>query len=352
MIRLLNAKRFTPIGVDLGSRSVKLIQFHAERSELAESVRWDLPSQDDGAEAGQPGEKYTEAIRQAREGRRFHGRDAVLSLGHNQLFLQNIRVEQLAGDALTARVHQEAANRLPYPVQEAEIRYIETIDVRQADSLLREVILLACHRPALDALLAAVEGAGLRPVGVDIEPAAMLRSYTAQFRRDEDKKQSAAFVHFGYSSSCVVISEDGNIRFIKYIDRGGLHLDDAVAHHLQMQPAEAAALRRHNGDRRSDQQDPEIARSVSEATRPVLEQWATEIARCLRYHSVTFRGKPLSRLILGGGEATPQLAESLTSRLNLKCELGDPLRGFSAPPTAGRKGQWDIAAGLALRELN
>ena len=36
---------------------------------------------------------------------------------------------------------------------------------------------------------------------------------------------------------------------------------------LRMELAEATSLRKHNGDRRSDMQDPEVARSVSEAIR-------------------------------------------------------------------------------------
>ncbi len=33
-------------------------------------------------------------------------------------------------------------------------------------------------------------------------------------------------------------------------------------------------------------------------------------------------------------------------------ELGNPLRPFERGPAAGRLGQWDVAAGLALREVN
>jgi type IV pilus assembly protein PilM len=70
---------------------------------------------------------------------------------------------------------------------------------------------------------------------------------------------------------------------------------------------------------------------------------------CVRYHSVTFRGQPLSRLVIGGGEAAPALAEELAARLDLKCELGDPLRNFELAIQTGRRGQWDLAVGMALR---
>jgi hypothetical protein len=57
-------------------------------------------------------------------------------------------------------------------------------------------------------------------------------------------------------------------------------------------------------------------------------------------------------LVLSGGEATPQLLETLSKQLDLKCELSDPFRSVPTTGNLGRKGQWDVAAGLAMKELN
>jgi type IV pilus assembly protein PilM len=56
--------------------------------------------------------------------------------------------------------------------------------------------------------------------------------------------------------------------------------------------------------------------------------------------------------MLGGGEATETLAEWLSTRLDLPCGVGNPLRPFGENHAAGRAGQWDVAAGLALRETH
>ena len=157
------------------------------------------------------------------------------------------------------------------------------------------------------------------------------------------------FINVGSSTTTVVIARGSDAMFVKYIDVGGKDLDEAVARNLSMKQGEAAALRRHNGDRRADQRDPEIARGVAESTRPILERLAGELSMCIRYYSVTFRGQPLSQMVVGGGEASDTLAEWLGARLDMKCEAGDPLRSFQAPPMPGRLGQWDIATGLALR---
>jgi type IV pilus assembly protein PilM len=73
---------------------------------------------------------------------------------------------------------------------------------------------------------------------------------------------------------------------------------------------------------------------------------------CVRYHSVTFRGRPLERFVLGGGEAAESLLELLTKRVGLTGELSDPFRMYSRSGKTGRTCHWDIAAGLALRESN
>lgn len=351
MVGWIASRRCSPIGVDIGSRSVKLLQFDASCRRVRAAARWDLPPAERDA-GPQDDAQVVEAIRQARQRREFRGREAVLCLGANRLFVQNVRVAPAPGEDLAKLVRVEAAGRLPFSHEEADIHYLEAADVHQSDTVRREVIVLACHRPALDRILALAEDAGLRPVAVDVEPAAMLRCYSRQFRRDDDQQRKIMLVNVGASNTMVVIARGVHAMFIKYIDVGGNQLDEAVARHLRMSPADAAALRRHNGDRRADQRDPEVTRGIVESLRPVLDRLANELALCLRYYSVTFRGQPISQIVLGGGEATPSLAEWLATRLSLPCEAGDPLRLFEPTAPTGRAGQWDVAAGLALREPN
>jgi type IV pilus assembly protein PilM len=349
MVAWLSRQRRGPIGVDIGSRSVKLLQFDAARSRVCDAARWELPAEP-AAKADRQDERVAEAIRHAREGRNFRGHDAVFCLSAGGLFVQNIRVAPASGDELTKIVHFEAAGRLPFGSEEAEVRYVEADDVRQGDTVRREVILLASRRPLLDRLLGVAKQAGLRPAAIDVEPAAVLRCYARQLRRDDEPQRRMMFINVGASNTMAVIARGADTMFVKYIDIGGRHFDEAVARDLKLSPGDAGALRRHNDDRPAQDRDPEIARGVGDAVRPVLERLSQQLALCLRYYSVTFRGQPLAQAVLGGGEATETLAEWLSARLDLPCELGNPLRPFGESHAAGRAGQWDVAAGLALRE--
>ena len=91
--------RCGPIGVDIGSRSVKLLQLSADRTEVVDSARWDLPT-DPAPDEARHNEAVAEAIRRAREGRDFRGREAVFCLGGTDLFVQNIRVAPSDGEQL------------------------------------------------------------------------------------------------------------------------------------------------------------------------------------------------------------------------------------------------------------
>lgn len=351
MVGFHSSKRGGPIGIDLGSRVIKLLQLSGDRSRVVDAVRHELPPVE-GLRLEQQADRLTDALRQARQGSEFVGRDAVLCLGGDQLYVQNIRVPKASGDELDRIVRAEAEGKLPFAAREAEIRFLEAADVRQGDVIKREVVLLACHQPILERVLSIVVRAGLRPVAVDIEPAAVLRCYSQQFRRDEDKRQRSLLVHVGASSTAVVIAQGGDALFIKYVETSGRTLDEAVAKHLKLGLTEAAALRRQHADCQADRRDEEVTRSMAEAVRPIVDRLIGELSLCLRYHSVTFRGQPVARVILGGGEATHELAETLTTRLDIPCELGEPWRLFQATKSLGRQCQWDVATGLSLRQVN
>jgi type IV pilus assembly protein PilM len=352
MVRWLPRRRYSPIGVDIGARSIKLVQLSGDRSRLIEAARVELPPLPEDAAAEQQAERISDGLRRGLADREFYGRETVCCLSDRQLFLQSLRVPKQSGTQLDRLVAQEAAGRVPFPLDEGELRFLEAADVRQGDQTLREVIVFVVQRSVLSQSLAIVEKAKLLPVAVEVEPAALVRSYAAQFRRDDDRQARTLLVHIGYSRTAALVAQGDELLFAKYIDVGGQHFDLAVARHLKMDLHEAVTLRKHNGDRRVDQQDPEVARSIAEATRQMLERLTSELAMCVRYHSVTFRGQPIVRMVVGGGEATSSLVETLSKHLDMKAELSDPFRSLPTIPNLGRKGQWDVAAGLAMRQLN
>jgi hypothetical protein len=86
-----------------------------------------------------------------------------------------------------------------------------------------------------------------------------------------------------------------------------------------------------------------------------MEELGREIALCLRYYSVTFRGqRPQKLKLLGGEAADPLLLGVLNASLGIPVEAGRPLFSvdtsrMDACDRMGFGSEWATAFGLALK---
>lgn len=348
MIAWPKLSRPRPIGIDIGTASVNLLQLDPAASRVAEFGRWQLSSAPGTSDRN---EEIVDAVKSLREARRFRGRTAVVGLTPPDLVIVSIRIPHAAPEDRDALIRNEVAGRLPFPIQEADLRHLDVGEVRQGDSHRRELIVFACHRPQLDQQLELFDRAGVVIAAIDPQPLAILRAFKRQERRKSDATARLMVIHIGATETGVIIAQGNDVRFVKYVDMGGQDFDRAASLALGIGLRDAAAMRARDTNRSEDNED-ELNRSINDAVRPVLEDLAREIGMCIRYHSVTFRGRPIDRVVLSGSEATESLRQSLETRLELGVALGNPLRSYEQPQNAGRLGVWDVATGLALREVS
>src|SRR5439155_14233980 len=158
---------------------------------------------------------------------------------------------------------------------------------------------------------------------------------------------------------------------VKPVDIGGHQITEAVSRKLGISLLEAAALRRRLMEQQSSavagagagaatntsasaKRDP-VAQAVFDATRGTMEELGREIALCLRYYSVTFRGQRPTRVKLIGGEASdPDLLASLQAALPIPADAGRPLHSIDTSrmkpdDRRGYMSEWAVALGLGLK---
>jgi hypothetical protein len=97
--------------------------------------------------------------------------------------------------------------------------------------------------------------------------------------------------------------------------------------------------------------------TVHDALRAEVEALGREIALCLRYCSVTFRGlRPHSAVVVGGQAYDPAIVKLLGSQLNVECTVGQPLQGLDISHAGfdgrrrGALAEWAVAGGMAIRD--
>jgi Tfp pilus assembly PilM family ATPase len=257
---------------------------------------------------------------------------------------------------LPAAVAFEARNVFPFDTDLAQIRHLPAGDVRQGSETRHETIVLAAMNEEVDRFVEQFHGSGAVIQSLDIEPCAAYRSIERFIRRREDEQDVHVLVDVGWRRSTVVIGRGRDIAFIKPIDIGGKQLHEAVARNLGLSHDEAVSLRRRLAETSAvdGARDP-VRQAMSDATRSIVEELGREIALCLRYYSVTFRGARPSRMRLVGGESCDSsLLGLLNAALPIPVEAGRPLYSVntSRMKPADRRGmmsEWTVALGLALK---
>lgn len=354
-----------PIGLDIGADSVKMLQVEpvGEHLSVVASARMPIPDEVRG-DAGQHMAYAADLVREMLQTQPFVGKRVVACLPRQVVQIKNVRLPLIPAAELSAAVDFEARNIFPFDVANARMHYVVAGEVRQGTEVRQEVIAFAAQNEHIDTFVEQLHKSGAVIESLDIEPCALHRCYERYIRRRDDENDVCVLVDVGLRRSQVLVSRGRDLSFFKSIEIGGAAFNSAVSRKLGITVSEARALRRRmcetaaaaarEGQLLPDRKD-SVTRAVFDATRTIMEDLARELAMCLRYYQVTFRGHRPRLLRLVGGEGNdPQLLAIVQAASNIPVEVGKPL--FSAATErmrpADRHGpmcEWATAFGLSMR---
>jgi type IV pilus assembly protein PilM len=292
---------------------------------------------------------------------RFSGRRAVVALPREMLFVKNLRMPLIPPQELLSAVKFEARNIFPFDTDKAHLQILPAGEVRQGIDVRQEVIVLAARHEDVDTFVEQMHRFGVAVESIDVEAAALYRSQERFIRRREDEQDVNILVDVGHARSNVVIGRGRDISFMKPIEIGSRRFQEDVSRKLGITIDEARGLRRRLVEAAPGPAMPELLKNdpvrqaVFDACRSTMEDLGREIALCLRYYSVTFRGQRPSKLKLLGGEAAdPLLLGVLNASLGVPVEAGRPLFSvdtsrMDACDRMGFGSEWATAFGLALK---
>jgi type IV pilus assembly protein PilM len=370
-----------PIGLDIGHNSIKMIQLSINEGRIsviaADETRFD---------AGINNDQWTRrdfiisSMKRMLTNGGFLGRNVVTCLPSDKLKITSLRLAEAEKYSIEQALRREVAHRFGLDPEKDSMDYMVAGSVRQGDEIKNELILFATDSETIKNHIDTLEQADLRPVAIDTIPCALFRSFERSLRRQEDRVRTAVFVDVGSRFTTVVFGREGEISFIKQIQIGGQKFTKEIAAKLGINAAEAEILQEnlridpgllslkpdipeqapaenwHNIDMSTRQ-------AMVDAVSAVAEDLVKEISLCLRYYTVTFRGKRVERAVFAGGGAYEDILLNILKRkLAVEIELAQPLRGFDLSSgrikvnfDSDRRGlfcEWAVAVGLALKGWN
>lgn len=349
-----------PIGLDIGTNSVKMLQFTRSNGNIRLAAADKVHCKFDMSEETEKAKEFiVNSINEMLRRSSFTGTKVVSCIPNDSIKIKSLRLDSSDPNKIEDHLHQELAERFKIDPERDEIRYIIAGKVYQGSGLKNEVIFFATDRKTIENHISIIEESGLDPVAIDPVPCAILRSFQRSMRRQADQDVVRSFVDVGNHYTTVIIGSCNQIYLIKQIPSGGRKLNESVSAKLGIGIEEAMLLRSKIQHGNTETLNNATIQAVADAMNHGVEELAREISLCYKYCAVTFRGDQPRDVILTGGEAYEKaFVNLLESYLNITVETARPFQGVDLSNTSFTMVddspfcEWAVAAGLGLKNWN
>ena len=326
------------IGLDIGSSAVRVTELEARRGGTPRVTRYGEVFLPPGAvvdgDVAEPA-VVAEAVRTLWGDAGLRRRDVAVGLASQRVTVREIELPDLPEDELADAVRLQAQDQLPMPVDEALLDYV-VIERSSGGEERRNVrvLLVAAEREMVERLLTAVTTAKLRPVLVDLDAFAMLRSLGP---RNGSGEPTEVIVDIGATVTKIAVHRGANPLFVRMVRLGGDAATRQIQQALELSWEDAEKAKLGAGDAMAAgvdlDPDDERARVVQRGVRRVV----TEIRDSLDFFRSQHDDVEVERVVLsGGGSLAPGLVEQLHDAVDLPVRRGDPLGAVDAAPSRGK----------------
>ena len=301
-----------PIGLDIGSSSIRAVEVRRNKDEFALSNFGQVPLPAGTVTGGviqEPG-AVTAALKQLWAACKFSTKHVSLGVTSPQLVVREMSVANLPPKEMRQALPFQVKDALPLAVERSLLDFYP-LEEPGGNPTVRG-LLIAMPKDAVLAAVEACDKAGLHVDAVDLASFALLR---AASRLDA---QVEAIVDVGSEVTSVVVHVDGEPLIVRTVPRGGSEITASMATRLGVPEQEAESIKCRFGLHGDG--NPATSDAALDAIRPLV----SELRSSFTYLASGERQKQVTRISLCGGSALmPGLAEHLQSQLNLRVMYAD-----------------------------
>ncbi len=358
--------RVSPIGVDFGTDSLKLLQIvPGDPPELValgsmtvpEEARTDLKARQ---------EFLNDALASLLRRLPFKSRRTMLSIPAFQTLVHNLLISRSDRKEIDGLVDVALRERLNIEPSRMVIRNFPAAEVMRDGKPMREVITFAAGRDVVMHYVDLANRHKLEVVGVHTEAPCILRAFESVLsnREAQDRQRPVAYVDLGAATSKIIIARGREMLLAKIVHAGGDQWTRRLAGEQRLAFAEARLARVAEASGNTAVAPPPVVapgpdhRFDCETTDWLVD----ELRMTFRHYDARYPDEPVEKLIFVGGEANRiRTCQTLASAMHIAAQMGDPFARLSrvnagaaplgvdlAQPQPG----WAVPLGLCLSEAN
>src|SRR3989337_4532542 len=297
---------YSPIGIDIGTRSINVVQLAKSASELYihEADIMMLPDEKITEES-----KITDALSDLLKRNNFRGKEVVSRMHPSLVSIIQIKISQREGESEEQAILREAKEYLPCPVEEAVIDYLPISNVAGGTDETSKVLLIFVKRSEVIAHINVLKKIGLKANAIDIGPNAINRAIK-RFKRPSE--QRILVINIGDLSSFSTILWDDMVLIDRKMGWGENNITEKVVSNLDIDINEARKFMHRYGvdwssaprividDDTCIMPDEDIPAHLYEIVSPALEELNKEIEKILIYCTSEMKGAMIDQIYLMG----------------------------------------------------
>jgi type IV pilus assembly protein PilM len=263
----------TRIGVDVGSTAVRVAEVAAgDIPVVVRAAQVPLPpGVVEAGEVRQP-EAVAEALREVWSKSGVKSKQVHLGVGNQRVVVREVALPWLPERELRDTLGFQVQEFIPMASDEAVLDFDPLGEMNQGGRRMVRILLVAAHRPMVDALVEAALAAKLDPQGIDLTPFAVVRAVgTGDEGLDLDSSGDEAIVDIGAQVTSICVHDRGVTRFVRMLPSGGRDITLALASDLGVDEAAAERLKRGETPETPTQDGPHDPPKDA-ADRPIADQ--------------------------------------------------------------------------------
>ena len=236
----------TRIGVDVGSTAVRVAEVAAgEIPVIVRAAQVPLPpGVVEAGEVRQP-EIVGEALRELWSKAGVKSKQVHLGVGNQRVVVRELALPWLPEKELRDTLGFQVQEFIPMASDEAVLDFDPLGEMDQGGRRMVRILLVAAHKPMVNALVEAALAAKLDPQGIDLTPFAVIRAVGAgDDGLDLDSSGDEAIVDIGAQVTSICVHDRGVTRFVRMLPSGGRDITLALASALGVDDEMAERLKR------------------------------------------------------------------------------------------------------------
>lgn len=312
------------VGLEITSRRLLAVELKAPGSKRPSLQRLGMVELEHGAAEDSEVRDVTavsNAINELWHKAKFSTKRVVLGMGNQRVLVRDYKTAQMPENQLRQALRYQVGELLPVPVNETLLDFYPIEPIPDTLPPQMRGLLVAALRENIELNVSTLANVGLKTVGVDLSPFAMVRALIP----GGGLTGTRTVIAISSRTTFIAVVKDGVPQFVRIVPVGADHLTDEVISLTNASRTDADSVKQQLGV--APTQHPDQARIVEALIEAATSLFVTVRSTNQYYESNYPDSKIESVVILGAEGVIPGMKQFAERQLGLPVTLGNPLAG-------------------------